>query len=82
MKLFDEKTGYLKLDELVEERASFRKVMEDGRVTDEEMQEQAKLVIAHMKKIEAQLGEEEKELLSDVLCELAVLYVMNAFREE
>ena len=56
MRLFDEQTGYLKLDEIVQERPTFKKAVEDGKVTDMEMK--------------------------DAMCELAVLYEMNAFREE
>ena len=39
MKLFDAETGYLLLDEVVESKDSFKKIMEDGIITDEEMEE-------------------------------------------
>lgn len=82
MRLFDEQTGYLRLDEIVEERPTFRKVMEDGKVTDAEMKEQAELVLAFLKEIGERLSDEDEKLVTDALCELAVLYEMNAFREE
>lgn len=40
MKLFDAETGYLLLDEVVESKDSFKKIMEDGIITDEEMEDQ------------------------------------------
>lgn len=82
MRLFDEQTGYLKLDEIVQERPTFKKAMEDGKVTDTEMKEQAELVLALLKELEERLSDEEEKLMTDALCELAVLYEMNAFREE
>ena len=82
MRLFDEQTGYLRLDEIVEERTTFRKVMEDGKVTDAEIKEQAELVLALLKEIGERLSDEDEKLVTDALCELAVLYEMNAFREE
>ena len=82
MRLFDGQTGYLKLDEIVQERPTFKKAVEDGKVTDMEMKEQAELVLALLKELEERLSDEEEKLMTDALCELAVLYEMNAFREE
>ena len=82
MRLFDEQTGYLKLDEIVQERPTFKKVVEDGKVTDMEMKEQAELVLALLKELEERLSDEDEKLVADAMCELAVLYEMNAFREE
>lgn len=82
MRLFDEQTGYLRLDEIVQERQTFQKAMEDGKVTDTEMKEQAELVLTLLQELEDRLSDEEEKLVADALCELAVLYEMNAFREE
>ena len=82
MKLFDRETGYLRLDEIVAERESFRRVMEDGIVTDDELREQAALVIGCFQKLEEQLSEEQEELVTEAISELAVLFEMNAQKEE
>ena len=52
MKLFDAETGYLLLDEVVESKDSFKKIMEDGIITDEEMEDQVNRVIDRLKTME------------------------------
>lgn len=48
--LFD-KEGILNIDELVAQRPTFRKIMEDQIVTDDELTNQANLVVKFIKKI-------------------------------
>ena len=81
MKLFDAETGYLLLDEVVESKDSFKKIMEDGIITDEEMEDQVNRVIDRLKTMEEILSDNEKTLVLDAISELAVLYEMNARRE-
>ena len=82
MKLFDAETGYLLLDEVVESKDSFKKIMEDGIITDEEMEDQVSRVIDRLKTMEEILSDYEKTLVLDAISELAVLYEMNARREK
>ena len=82
MKLFDAETGYLLLDEVVESKDSFKKIMEDGIITDEEMEDQGNRVIDRLKTMEEILSDNEKTLVLDAISELAVLYEMNARREK
>lgn len=82
MKLFDAETGYLSLDEVVESKDSFKKIMEDGIITDEEMEDQVNRVIDRLKTMEEILSDNEKTLVLDAISELAVLYEMNARREK
>ena len=82
MKLFDAETGYLLLDEVVESKDSFKKIMEDGIITDEEMEDQVNRVIDRLKTMEEILSDYEKTLVLDAISELAVLYEMNARREK
>ena len=82
MKLFDAETGYLLLDEVVESKDSFKKIMEDGIITDEEMEDQVNRVIDRLKTMEEVLSDYEKTLVLDAISELAVLYEMNARREK
>ena len=48
--LFD-KEGILNIDELVAQRPTFRKIMEDQIVTDDELTNQANLVVNLLKKL-------------------------------
>ena len=82
MKLFDAETGYLLLDEVVESKDSFKKIMEDGIITDEELEDQVNRVIDRLKTMEEILSDNEKTLVLDAISELAVLYEMNARREK
>ena len=82
MKLVDAETGYLLLDEVVESKDSFKKIMEDGIITDEEMEDQVNRVIDRLKTMEEILSDNEKTLVLDAISELAVLYEMNARREK
>ncbi len=82
MKRFDAETGYLLLDEVVESKDSFKKIMEDGIITDEEMEDQVNRVIDRLKTMEEILSDNEKTLVLDAISELAVLYEMNARREK
>ena len=76
-KLFDDETGYILIDELAMKRESYQKVMEDNVVT----QQQANLVVDYLKKMDERLDEEEKELVTDMICELAVLYEISRLVE-
>lgn len=69
---FNEK-GILNLDEMVSERPSFKKIMEDGIVTEQELSEQSDKVIALLHRIENELSAEQQELVKDVLVEVNVM---------
>ncbi|HJC10381.1 MAG TPA: hypothetical protein H9935_06145 [Candidatus Blautia merdigallinarum] len=80
-KLFDEETGYLMIDELAMKRDSYGKVLKDNVVTEEELKEQAELVIAYLKKLDQKLDDEEKDMVTDLICEMAVLYEISRLAE-
>ena len=79
--LFDEETGYLMIDELAMKRDSYGKVLKDNVVTEEELKEQAELVIAYLKKLDQKLDDEEKDMVTDLICEMAVLYEISRLAE-
>ena len=81
IRLFDKETGFLRLDEIVVESESYQKIMADNIVTDDEVAEQAELVIGLFKEIDAKLKEDDKSLVVKAVSELAVLYEINAKRE-
>ena len=73
---FDAETGTLLLDDYVS-RESYRKVMEDGVVTSRELAEQGERVVALLRKLEGMLAPEARAVVTDALCELAVLYALE-----
>ena len=64
-------------NEYVAEMPSFRIIMEDHVVTDEEVTQQAGRVIDCLEKLDASLPPETRSLVTDGLCELAVLYALD-----
>ena len=74
---FNPETGALLFDEYVSQRPSFRKVMEDGVVTDEEVTEQAHRVLSLLRSLEETLSPEARSVATDAFCELAVLYALE-----
>jgi hypothetical protein len=73
--LFDQ-NGLLNLDEVVASSASFQKIMEDGIVTNEEIQEQASEVVNLLHQLEAICTEEQLRLIRKTLAELGVLFAV------
>lgn len=78
---FDKETGVFRLDEMVSENESFKKIIEDGVVTDDELLEQSTRVIDLFKQLEERLSEADLKLVSDSVSELAVLYAINQYKE-
>ena len=71
-KFFNE-DGSLKINETIMEQPSFIKIMEDGKVTVEEIEEQSERVMALFHKIEDTFTEEQKLLVRDLIVESNVL---------
>ncbi len=72
---FDADSGMLKLDEYVMESPSLKAIMADGVVTERELAGQAERLVTRMKELERRLDAGQQDLATDVLVELAVLYV-------
>ncbi len=79
LSLFD-KNGFLCLDEIVMEMPSYKKIMEDARITDEEIIEQSNVVLNLLKQINQQVSDDDKKLFVDAFSEMAVLYTLNSKR--
>lgn len=75
---FDEK-GILNIDELVASNNSYKKIMEDGIVTDEELKEQSDKVLAILRNIEQKHTEEELKEIKELLTESGVLYAIYQY---
>ena len=80
-RLFDEKNDFLILDEIVYEKESFKAIVQDGVVSDDEIMKQSEVVISLLKRIEAELNDEQEEMVIDAISELAVLYQINSLRK-
>jgi hypothetical protein len=78
---FNPETGMLRLDEIVLQKPTFQKIMEDNLVTDEEVAEQSQLVIEILKELENNLPDEHKLLVANAMGEMAVLQVITRIQE-
>ena len=78
---FDPETGLLQLDEWVAKRETFQKIMHDEVVTDEEVSQQATLVISLLKQLDEMLRNEDKQLVMETMAELAVLQVVTQVQQ-
>ena len=75
--LFD-KEGILNIDELVAQRPTFRKIMEDQIVTDDELTNQANLVV---NLLEQTLSPGQLSEVENLLAEMSVLYAIHQYKE-
>ena len=71
--IFFNEDGSLKINETIMEQPSYVKIMEDGVVTAEELEEQSKLVVSIFRKIEDTFTEEQEKLVQELLVESNVL---------
>lgn len=72
---FNEK-GILNIDEWVANNDSFKTIMEDGIVTDEEVKAQSDKVVSMLKEIEAKYTEAQLAEIKNLLAETSVLYAV------
>lgn len=76
--LFNEE-GFLSIDEMVAENASFRNIMADGVVSDEELAAQSGKVVAMLQNVETKCSEEQLSDIKALLAEMGVLYAIYNF---
>jgi len=77
--MFFNEEGILNIDELVVNHASFKNIMEDGVITEEEIKAQSDKVVAILHEIEAKYTEEQLAEIKDLLVESSVLYAVYNF---
>ena len=78
--MFFNENGILDIDEMVEQNASFKKIMEDGVITEEEVKGQSDKVIALLHEIEIKYSEEQLAEIKQLLVEASVLYTVYNFQ--
>jgi hypothetical protein len=77
---FDPQTGTLLLDEYVVELDSYRRIVEDGTITDDELAEQTQRVTSLLQQLEGSLSPEVKAIATVALGELTVLNALQVKR--
>lgn len=75
---FDEK-GILNIDEAIASKESFKNIMADGIVTEDEIKEQSDKVIAMLREMETKFSAEQLQAIKDLLAETGVLYAVYNF---
>lgn len=81
MNTFFEDDGILNIDDLIMGQPSFQKIMEDGVVTEEELQEQSARVVDSLKKFESSVSSEQIDQVREILAEISVLVAVRNLYE-
>ena len=77
--MFFNEEGILNIDEMVVNNASFKNIMEDGVITEEEIKVQSEKVIDLLQKMEQKYNSEQLEEIKQLLVETSVLYAVYNF---
>ena len=81
MNTFFDEAGTLNLDELILNHPSFKQIMADGVVTQEELTEQAQRVTTLLKQMEQTLAPEQIDQVRELLAEISVLVAARGIFE-
>ena len=74
--MFFNQNGILNIDEAIMNKESFKKIMADGIVTEDEIKEQSDKVVGLFQEIEKKYSEEQLREIEDLLAETSVLYAV------
>lgn len=74
--VFFDENGVLNLDEAVMHIDSFKTIMEDGHVSDEELKRQSDRVIGLLHEMEKKYTPQQLEEIKQLLAETSVLYAV------
>lgn len=74
--MFFNEEGILNIDEAILETPSYKKIMEDGIVTEEELVSQAQKVVLMLQTMEKKYNEEQLSEIKALLTESSVLYAV------
>lgn len=77
----DKKFELLNIDELIVNMPSFKKIMEDEVVTDEELQEQTDLVVNLLKEADKRFSADDMEFIKKLFAETNVLTAVYHYHE-
>lgn len=71
--LFDE-NGLLNIANVIANQPSFKAIMEDGIVTDQELKDQANITIAALRKVQELCNDEQQAAVLNAISEMGVLF--------
>ena len=74
--MFFNEEGILNIDEMVVNNASFKNIMEDGVITEEEIKAQSDKVVAMLHDMETKYSDEQLSEIKNLLVESSVLYAV------
>lgn len=74
--MFFDENGILDIDGMVCQNPSFRKIMQDGIVTEDELKGQSDKIINMLHDMEAKYTQNELEEIKELLTETSVLYAI------
>lgn len=77
--MFFNEEGILNIDEMVMGNASFKTIMEDGEITEDEIKAQSDKVLAMLHDMETKYSEEQLTEIKNLLVESGVLYAVYNF---
>lgn len=77
--MFFNEEGILNIDEMVVNNASFKAILEDGIITEEEIKAQSEKVVTMLHDMEAKYNEEQLAEIKSLLAESSVLYAVYNF---
>ena len=77
--MFFNEEGILNIDEMVVNNASFKAIMEDGVITEDEIKAQSDKVVAMLHDMEAKYNEEQLTEIKNLLVESSVLFAVYNF---
>ena len=77
--MFFNEEGILNIDEMVVNNASFKNIMEDETITEEEIKTQSDKVVALLHDMESKFSEEQLAEVKTLLVETSVLYAVYNF---
>lgn len=75
--MFIKENGLLDLDSIIINNPSYQKIMEDGIVTDEEIQEQAEKVDSILKSMKGKYTPKQFAEVQSLIAEVSVLFVLS-----
>lgn len=81
MKSLLDKYGNLNIEDIVVNQPSFKRIIEDGIITEEEIEEQSQRVVTKIKEIEAIATTEVKEKMRELLAEMSVLVAISNLKD-
>ena len=74
--MFFNEEGILNIDEMVVNNPSFKAIMEDGVITEEEIKAQSSKVVSMLHDMEAKYNEEQLAEIKNLLVDASVLYAV------